>query len=84
MLEYLFAILERRLDKLETLLIEVKEGQSIFPCNAPEAGGIELAQEITRLSKPRLYALVSAPSIPHTKRRNKRCAISTGPSGGLG
>ena len=38
---------------------------------APELGGIELAQEITRLSKPRLYALVSARGIPHAKRGNK-------------
>jgi predicted DNA-binding transcriptional regulator AlpA len=34
-------------------------------------GGIELAQEITRLSKARLYALVSARQIPHAKRGNK-------------
>ncbi|WP_022822074.1 helix-turn-helix domain-containing protein [Hymenobacter norwichensis] len=37
----------------------------------PEVGGIELAQEITRLSKPRIYALVSARGIPHAKRGNK-------------
>lgn len=36
-----------------------------------ESGGIELAQEITRLSKPRIYALVSARGIPHSKRGNK-------------
>ena len=38
---------------------------------APEVGGIELAQHITRLSKPRIYALVSARGIPHAKRGNK-------------
>ncbi len=38
---------------------------------APEVGGIELAQQVTRLSKPRLYALVSARGIPHAKRGNK-------------
>ena len=37
----------------------------------PEVGGIELAQEVTRLSKPRIYALVSARGIPHAKRGNK-------------
>ncbi|WP_460611390.1 helix-turn-helix domain-containing protein [Hymenobacter terrigena] len=36
-----------------------------------EVGGIELAQEITRLSKPRIYALVAARQIPHSKRGNK-------------
>ncbi len=36
-----------------------------------EVGGIELAQQVTRLSKPRLYALVSARGIPHAKRGNK-------------
>lgn len=36
-----------------------------------ETGGIELAQEVTRLSKPRIYALVSARGIPHSKRGNK-------------
>lgn len=36
-----------------------------------EVGGIELAQQVTRLSKPRIYALVSARGIPHAKRGNK-------------
>jgi excisionase family DNA binding protein len=34
-------------------------------------GGIQLAQEITSLSKSRVYALVSARQIPHSKRGNK-------------
>ena len=37
----------------------------------PAIGGIELAQEVTRLSKPRIYALVSERGIPHAKRGNK-------------
>ncbi|MET4074516.1 helix-turn-helix domain-containing protein [Hymenobacter sp. UYCo722] len=36
-----------------------------------EVGGIELAQEVTRLSKARIYALVSQRGIPHAKRGNK-------------
>ncbi len=36
-----------------------------------EFGGLELAQEVTRLSKSRLYALVAARQIPHAKRGNK-------------
>jgi hypothetical protein len=71
MLENPFAILERRLNRLESLLIEVKDAQSLTFNDALEMGGIELAQEITRLSKPRLYALVSARGIPHSKRGNK-------------
>ncbi|WP_394338490.1 helix-turn-helix domain-containing protein [Hymenobacter chitinivorans] len=39
--------------------------------SATEVGGLALAQEITRLSKPRIYGLVSAREIPHYKRGNK-------------
>lgn len=35
---------------------------------APEVGGVELAQEITRLSQSRIYSLVSERGIPHSKR----------------
>ena len=45
--------------------------QLSLPSAANEIGGLELAQEITRLSKPRIYALVSARGIPHSKRGNK-------------
>ena len=30
-----------------------------------------MAQQVTRLSKPRIYALVSARELPHSKRGNK-------------
>ena len=39
--------------------------------NTPLVGGIELAQEITGLSKARIYALVSQRGIVHSKRGNK-------------
>ncbi|MGI4872100.1 MAG: helix-turn-helix domain-containing protein [Janthinobacterium lividum] len=71
MLENPFAILERRLNRLETLLVELKDGQSSSCPDATEVGGIELAQQVTRLSKPRIYALVSTRGIPHSKRGNK-------------
>jgi predicted DNA-binding transcriptional regulator AlpA len=67
-----FEAIDRRLDNLEALLVEILEhlrGGNSY--DIPEMGGIELAQEITRLSKPRLYALVSARQIPHAKRGNK-------------
>jgi len=43
------------------------------PLAAPtsNASGIELAMEITRLSKSRIYALVQQRGIPHSKRGNK-------------
>lgn len=53
---------------------EVKQalGAGADLATAPaEVGGIELAQQVTRLSKPRIYALVSAREIPHAKRGNK-------------
>ena len=34
-------------------------------------GGLELAQEVTSLSKPRIYALVSERGIPHQKKGNR-------------
>lgn len=34
-------------------------------------GGIDLAQEVTLLSKPRIYALASKRGIPHAKRGNR-------------
>lgn len=67
-----FEAIDRRLNDLEALLLELlqvlRNGNS---AGMPEIGGIELAQEITHLSKTRLYALVSARQIPHAKRGNK-------------
>lgn len=36
-----------------------------------EIGGIELAEQITRLSKARIYTLVSERKLPHKKRGNR-------------
>jgi len=67
-----FEAIDRRLNHLEALLVEIlKLLRSNNNAGMPEIGGIELAQEITRLSKARLYALVSARQIPHAKRGNK-------------
>lgn len=72
MMENPFETLDRRLSKLEALLVEVlthlREGAATA---APEIGGMDLAQAITRLSKARIYALVAARQIPHAKRGNK-------------
>ncbi|MGI4872109.1 MAG: helix-turn-helix domain-containing protein [Janthinobacterium lividum] len=63
-----------RLDNLEALTLEALShlrATSSAPTATPELGGIELAEQITRLSKPRIYALVSKRGIPHSKRGNK-------------
>jgi predicted DNA-binding transcriptional regulator AlpA len=36
-----------------------------------EVGGIELAQQVTRLSYARIYTLVSKRKLPHKKRGNR-------------
>jgi len=67
-----FDAIDRRLSNLEMLLTEVLSHlRATSTIVVPETGGIELAQEVTRLSKARLYALVSARQIPHAKRGNR-------------
>jgi excisionase family DNA binding protein len=65
-------------ERLEDWLrrIEAKQGELLQQLSSPQAsapttGGIELAQEVLRLSKPRIYALVSDRQIPHMKRGNR-------------
>ena len=64
-----FEVLHNRLDRLDALIVERLLPDR--PATLPEIGGLALAQEVTRLSKPRLYALVSNRAIPHSKRGNK-------------
>lgn len=67
-----FEAIDRRLSNLKTLLADVLlQLRTNSATKVHETGGIELAQEVTRLSKARLYALVSARQIPHAKRGNK-------------
>jgi hypothetical protein len=67
-----FESIDRRLDRLEMLSLEILTHlRTNTTAEMPEIGGIELAQGITRLSKSRLYALVSTRQIPHAKRGNK-------------
>lgn len=65
-----FEHLSDRLETIEELLNRLLQQRS-SPATAPEIGGIELAQEITRLSKSRIYALVSARALVHMKRGNR-------------
>ncbi|WP_071885035.1 helix-turn-helix domain-containing protein [Hymenobacter sp. DG25B] len=66
-----FELINARLNNLEALTLEALQHLRSAPPAAAAVGGIELAQEVTRLSKPRIYALVSARAIPHSKRGNK-------------
>lgn len=67
-----FETINARLSNLEALTLEALQClRTTAAVPATEVGGIELAQQLTRLSKPRLYALVSARGIPHAKRGNK-------------
>ena len=66
-----FETINARLSNLEALTLEALSCLRNTATAAPEVGGIELAQEITRLSKPRIYALVSKRGLPVAKRGNK-------------
>jgi predicted DNA-binding transcriptional regulator AlpA len=67
-----FEIIDNRLRNVEALLLEIIQYmRDSGRAHVSETGGIELAQEITRLSKTRIYALVSARQIPHAKRGNR-------------
>ena len=58
MLENPFAILERRLNRLEELLLELGHARKALS-QETRIGSIALAQELTGLSRPRIYALVT-------------------------
>lgn len=66
-----FETLSAQLARLEAQTLEVLQALRTPPTAAPLVGGIELAREITRLSKARIYALVSKRSLPHSKRGNR-------------
>ena len=66
-----FETINARLANLEALALEALSISRGHHVPATEVGGIELAQEITRLSKARIYALVSQRGICHSKRGNK-------------
>ena len=65
-----FDELKAQLDRVEALLLAHLPTTG-NPPTTPEIGSIDLAREVTRLSKARIYALVSAREIPHAKRGNK-------------
>ena len=70
MIDNPFAVLDRRINRLESLLVEIRDSVS-NPAPADEVGGIELARQVTRLSAARIYTLVSERKLPHKKRGNR-------------
>jgi hypothetical protein len=67
-----FETINSRLSNLEALQLETLQAlRQAIAQPAPQVGGLELAQEVTRLSKARLYTLVSERAIPHAKRGNR-------------
>lgn len=67
-----FAEIEARLCRIEAQQLETLQClRQAIAQPAPLVGGIELAQEVTRLSKARIYTLVSERAIPHAKRGNR-------------
>jgi predicted DNA-binding transcriptional regulator AlpA len=65
-----FEALNARLERIEELVTRLSLSNNLQP-QTPEIGGISLAQEVTRLSKARIYALVSARALPCAKRGNR-------------
>jgi excisionase family DNA binding protein len=63
-----FATLEDWLRRIEANQNELLQRLNAPAAAGPEVGGIELACEVLRLSKPRIYTLVSERAIPHMKR----------------
>ncbi|GGG29219.1 helix-turn-helix domain-containing protein [Hymenobacter glacieicola] len=61
-----FDTIQAQLDELKQMVNRAL-AQNITP-EPPAVGGIELAQEILRLSKPRIYALCSQRKLPVMKR----------------
>jgi signal transduction histidine kinase len=71
-----FAEIETRLSRIEAHQQETLQClRQAIAQPAPQVGGIELAQEVTRLSKARIYTLVTekdpAKRLPHAKRGNR-------------
>lgn len=64
-----FDFLNNRLETIEELLKRLLLQRS--PDETPLVGRIELAMQVTRLSKARLYSLVSTRGIPHMKIGNR-------------
>ncbi|KAA9349575.1 helix-turn-helix domain-containing protein [Larkinella humicola] len=66
-----YELIDRRLTAIEQVLQDIRHQRNNTVGTLDEIGGIELAQQLTRLSKARIYTLVSQREIPHKKRGNR-------------
>jgi excisionase family DNA binding protein len=66
-----FATIEEWLRRIEAQQKEILKQLDAPSSTLPEIGGIELACEVLRLGKARIYALVSERALPHMKRGNR-------------
>ena len=66
-----FESINARLNNLEALSLETLQYLRSTSKPPSEIGGMKLAQEVTGLSQARIYALVSAGTIPNSKRGNR-------------
>lgn len=66
-----FETLNKRLETIEEMLNRLILQSSKAQQPVPQVGGMPLAQEVTRLSKARIYALVSERALPHAKRNGR-------------
>ena len=66
-----FNTLAAQLERLEKLTQKTLDIVMNTQLPTPAVGGMALAKEVTGLSYPRIYALVSARTIPHHKRGNR-------------
>ncbi|GAB2595903.1 helix-turn-helix domain-containing protein [Spirosoma areae] len=64
-------LFDKRLSVIENNQREILAKLAVSAPVADEIGGIELAEQITRLSKARIYTLVSERKLPHKKRGNR-------------
>lgn len=63
--------IENRLSAIEKVLGEIREKVDTSNPVPSENGGIEIAEDVTKLSRARIYTLVSERKIPHAKRGNR-------------
>ncbi|HWW41415.1 helix-turn-helix domain-containing protein [Pedobacter sp.] len=69
-----FEVIEQRLENIECLIRELKNEKKLLNSNnedVEEIGGIQLAEKVTGLAKPTIYALVSQSKMPVMKKAKK-------------
>jgi excisionase family DNA binding protein len=68
MLENSWTNFDARLDRLEAMMLEILQSLLANKSESNDIGGVELAQQITGLSKSTIYRKTSEGTIPHSKQ----------------